>query len=180
MRGRDEFALLGSAFNDMANQLQARLAELEAERGRLRDAITRFGEALAATHDVEQLLRVIVEAAVEATGATGARLVADDGRDRRDRRPGRRRRAARAAARPPGATTFGTLSARRRRFDEEQRMTAGSLASHAAIALENARLHRDRRAAGARRRPHRHRQPPPVRGRADRGDLAAPTGSARR
>ena len=88
VRGRDEFALLGSAFNDMANQLQARLAELENERGRLRGAITRFGEALAATHDVGTLLRVIVEAAVEATGATGARLVADDGRDRRGRRPG--------------------------------------------------------------------------------------------
>ena len=49
VRGRDEFAMLGNAFNEMANQLQARLDELEAERGRLRDAITRFGEALAAT-----------------------------------------------------------------------------------------------------------------------------------
>ena len=58
VRGRDEFALLGTAFNDMANQLQARLAELEGERSRLRDAITRFGEALAATHDVDTLLRV--------------------------------------------------------------------------------------------------------------------------
>src|SRR5207247_6300528 len=80
VRGRDEFALLGTAFNEMANQLQARLAELEDERGRVRDAITRFGEALAATHDIGTLLRVIAEAAVEATGATGARLVADDGR----------------------------------------------------------------------------------------------------
>src|SRR5581483_7189494 len=80
VRGRDEFALLGTAFNDMANQLEARLAELEEERGRLRDAITRFGEALAATHDINQLLRVIVEAAVEATGAAGAELLADDGR----------------------------------------------------------------------------------------------------
>ena len=77
VRGTDEFALLGTAFNDMASQLQARLDELEDERGRLRDAITRFGEALAASNDVDQLLRVIVEAAVEATGATGARLVAD-------------------------------------------------------------------------------------------------------
>ena len=79
IKGRDEFAMLGTAFNDMANQLEARLAELEAERGRLRDAITRFGEALAATHDVNQQLRVIVEAAVEATAAEGARLLADDG-----------------------------------------------------------------------------------------------------
>src|SRR5438445_6468444 len=43
VRGRDEFAVLGDAFNEMADQLQTRLDELEAERGRLRDAITRFG-----------------------------------------------------------------------------------------------------------------------------------------
>jgi diguanylate cyclase (GGDEF)-like protein len=141
VRGRDEFALLGSAFNDMANQLQARLAELEDERGRLRGAITRFGEALAATHDVGTLLRVIVEAAVEATGATGARLVADDGRIVEAGDPdaaGERLELPLTA----GRTTFGKLSLVGAIFDEEQRMTAGSLASHAAIALENARLHR--------------------------------------
>jgi diguanylate cyclase (GGDEF)-like protein len=141
VRGRDEFALLGSAFNDMANQLQARLAELEDERGRLRGAITRFGEALAATHDVGTLLRVIVEAAVEATGATGARLVADDGRIVETGDPdadGERLELPLTA----GRTTFGKLSLVGDVFDEEQRMTASSLASHAAIALENARLHR--------------------------------------
>ena len=141
VRGRDEFALLGSAFNDMANQLQARLAELEDERGRLRGAITRFGEALAATHDVGTLLRVIVEAAVEATGADGARLVADDGRIVETGDPdadGERLELPLIA----GRTTFGKLSLVGEVFDEEQRMTAGSLASHAAIALENARLHR--------------------------------------
>src|SRR2546421_711606 len=36
VRGRDEFAVLGRAFNDMADQLEARLAELDSERGRLR------------------------------------------------------------------------------------------------------------------------------------------------
>src|SRR6266516_5900943 len=34
VRGRDEFAALSAAFNDMAAQLEARLAELEAERAR--------------------------------------------------------------------------------------------------------------------------------------------------
>jgi diguanylate cyclase (GGDEF)-like protein len=141
VRGRDEFALLGTAFNDMANQLQARLAELESERGRLRDAISRFGEALAATHDVNSLLRVIVEAAVESTGALGARLAADDGRlveigavDSGEESLQLPLTAAR--------TTFGTLTLFGTSFDDEQRMTASSLASHAAIALENARLHR--------------------------------------
>jgi HAMP domain-containing protein len=51
VKGRDEFADLGRAFNEMADQLQARLGELEAERTRVRDATMRFGEALAATHD---------------------------------------------------------------------------------------------------------------------------------
>jgi len=140
VRGRDEFARLGTSFNEMASQLEARLAELDSERGRLRDAITRFGEALAATHDVSQLLRVIVEAAVEATGAQGARLVADDG-------------TLVETGEPDGAvqltfelnaarTVFGTLTIFGDAFDDEQRLSASSLASHAAIALENARLHR--------------------------------------
>jgi diguanylate cyclase (GGDEF)-like protein len=141
VRGRDEFALLGAAFNDMANQLESRLAELEKERGRLRDAVARFGEALAATHDVDTLLGVIVEAAVEATGATGAQLRAEGGTivESGDfTAEGERLELPLTAARE----TFGTLILVGTSFDEEQRMTASSLASHAAIALENARLHR--------------------------------------
>ena len=141
VRGKDEFALLGTAFNDMANQLQARLDELDDERGRLRDAITRFGEALAASHDVDQLLRVIVEAAVEATGATGASLAADGGEVFVSGDPS----AAGERLELPitaGRETFGTLTLVGESFTVEQRMTATSLASHAAIALENARLHR--------------------------------------
>jgi diguanylate cyclase (GGDEF)-like protein len=141
VRGRDEFARLGSAFNEMANQLEERLAELEAERGRLRGAITRFGEALSATHDVQQLLRVIVEAALDSTGATGATLRAEDGSVIESGDPGAEgeRLELPLAA---GRETFGTLVLVGPSFDAEQRMTAGSLASHAAIALENARLHR--------------------------------------
>jgi len=141
VRGRDEFAMLGTAFNDMANQLEARLAELEAERARLRDAITRFGEALAATHDVNQQLRVIVEAAVEATGADGARLLASDGTVVETGEPdaeGERIEFGLTA----GRTVFGTLTIVGQAFDTDQRLAASSLASHAAIALENARLRR--------------------------------------
>jgi diguanylate cyclase (GGDEF)-like protein len=141
VRGHDEFAMLATAFNDMANQLQSRLAELDDERARLRDAITRFGEALAATHDVGTLLRVIVEAAVEATGATGARLLADDGRIVETGDPdavGEQLQFPLTA----GRATFGTLTLVGTAFDNDQRITANSLASHAVIALENARLHR--------------------------------------
>jgi len=141
VKGRDELAMLGSAFNDMANQLESRLAELESERGRLRDVISSFGEALTATHDVDQLLRVVVEAALEATGASGARLLALDGGIVESGHPdaeGERFEVALAA----GGRTFGTLELVGAGFDEDERKTAASLASHAAVALENARLHR--------------------------------------
>jgi HAMP domain-containing protein len=70
VRGRDELATLGRAFNEMSGQLAA-------ERGRVQDAVDRFGKALAATHDPFMLLNVIVESAVEATGAAGGRLIVD-------------------------------------------------------------------------------------------------------
>ena len=108
-----------------AHQLEARLVDLEAESARLRDAITRFGEALAATHDINQLLRVIVEAAVEATGASGARLLADDGTIVETGEPdseGERLEFKLTA----GRTDFGALTITGDTFDEEQRLAAGS------------------------------------------------------
>jgi diguanylate cyclase (GGDEF)-like protein len=141
VQGRDEFARLGLAFNEMADQLEARVAELDAERGRLRDATVRFGEALAATHDVDQLLRVIVETVVEATGATGGIVVGLGGEVVRsgtlsDR--GERFELPLTA----GRQSFGTLTLSGRGFTLDQRRTAATLVAHAAIALENARLHR--------------------------------------
>jgi diguanylate cyclase (GGDEF)-like protein len=141
VEGRDEFARLGIAFNEMADQLEARLAELEAERGRLRDATVRFGEALAATHDVDQLLRVIVETVVEATGATGGLVVGLGGEvvqvgpisDRGERFE---------LPLTAGSQSFGTLTLSGRGFSDDQRHTAASLVAHAGVALENARLHR--------------------------------------
>ena len=141
VRGRDEFARLGLAFNEMADQLEARVEELGAERARLRDANVRFGEALAATHDVDQLLRVIVETVVETTGATGGLVVGLAGEvvqsgtltDRGERFE---------LPLTAGRQSFGTLSLSGRGFTDEQRRTAATLVAHAAIALENARLHR--------------------------------------
>ena len=141
VRGRDELALLGRSFNDMADQLEARLHELEAERERVRDAFSRFGEALAATHDVDQLLRVIVDVAVEATGASSGILVATSGDVFRAGEPV----AGDASLELPlsaGRNDFGVLMLHGSAFGPEERMTAASLASHAAVALENARLHR--------------------------------------
>jgi diguanylate cyclase (GGDEF)-like protein len=140
VRGRDEFAALSVAFNDMAEQLEARLAELEAERARVRDQLARFGDALAATHDSKQLLRIVAEAAAEATSARGCRIVSYDSSVVTSGDPdgeGERLILPLTAA----GVSFGTLELVSDSFDEEQRLNAASLASHAVVALENARLH---------------------------------------
>jgi HAMP domain-containing protein len=79
VHGNDEFAQVGRAFNHMASELQQRLQELEEERLRVQRAVNRFGEALEATHDPGQLVRVVVESAVEATGSTGGVVLGPEG-----------------------------------------------------------------------------------------------------
>lgn len=141
VRGRDELAVLARSFNEMAGQLEERLAELEAERRRLRNAVGRFGEALGATHDLEQLLRVIVETAVEATTAVGGSFI------------GARRElvefgdvgAGGETIRLPlsrGRIEFGVLTLVGPEFKADEILTAKSLAHQASVALDNVRLHR--------------------------------------
>jgi diguanylate cyclase (GGDEF)-like protein len=139
--GTDEFGRLGLAFNEMADQLEARLEELGAERARLRDSTVRFGDALAATHDVDQLLRVIVETVVETTGATGGLVVGLGGEIVQSGSLSERGESFELPL-TAGRQSFGTLTLSGRGFTVEQRRTAASLVAHAAIALENARLHR--------------------------------------
>jgi diguanylate cyclase (GGDEF)-like protein len=142
VRGRDEFGQLAEAFNAMGAQLEARVLELESERSRLARATNRIGDALAATHDVDQLLTVVVVTAVEATGAYGGFVRGHDGIER-------------ACVGVPdaglqtlelplrgGRRTFGTLVLAGPQFGTEERETAATLAGQAVIALENARLHR--------------------------------------
>jgi len=141
VQGRDEFALLGRTFNEMAAQLQTRLDELERQRGRLRDVIARFGEALGATHDADQLMRLIVEAAVEATSAKGGVIISSSGELIQAGKPGEGGDKIEVPL-SAGEVTFGSLLLFGDDFEDEDRMTAVSLASHAVVALENARLHR--------------------------------------
>jgi two-component system cell cycle response regulator len=141
VRGRDELARLGDAFNQMADQLQFRLEELESERHRLREAVSRFGDALAATHDTDQLLRAIVETAVEATGATGGMLIGSDGAVVEVGTPGTGSDQLELPLRA-STSTFGTLFLFGRSFDAESRLTAASLVGQSVIALDNAKLHR--------------------------------------
>ncbi|HZT85196.1 MAG TPA: GGDEF domain-containing protein [Gaiellaceae bacterium] len=140
VRGRDEFAALGEALNDMAAQLEARLAELESERARAREARARFGEALAATHDSQQLLRIVAAAAVEATAARGSRITSADGSvvSRGDVDGDGERLVLPLIA---AGERFGTLELVADEFGKEERMNAASLVAHAVVALENARLH---------------------------------------
>ena len=142
VRGRDEFARLGTTFNEMAAQLETRLEELAEERGRTRDALTRFGEALAATNDPLQLLPVIVESIVEATGAAGGRLLADGQELARAGRPDSGRRSLEV---PLGKVSEESglllLTPRDADFSDDARELAYWLGSQAWTALENARLH---------------------------------------
>jgi diguanylate cyclase (GGDEF)-like protein len=140
VRGSDEFAALGAALNDMAAQLEARLTELKAERERAREALAHFGEALAATHDSKQLLRIVAAAAAEATSARGCRIASADGFVVESGDPaaeGERLTLPLSASRGQ----FGTLELVGDSFSEEERMNAASLTAQAVVALENARLH---------------------------------------
>ncbi len=141
VEGNDEFAQLGRAFNRMATQLEQRLGELETERVRVQEAVARFGEALAATHDVRQLVRVVVESAVEATGATGGVVLGPEGEVARTGDP----HAGSARIALPlrvGSSDFGLLVLTGDEFDAGDIEAATSLAAQVVVALENARLHR--------------------------------------
>jgi len=141
VRGNDEFAQLGRAFNRMASQLEQRLGELEQERLRVQEAVARFGEALAATHDVGQLIRVVVESAVEAIGAAGGLVLGPDGELARAGDPDA---GAERIALPlrVGSSDFGLLVLTGDGFDPGQVEAATSLSAQVVVALENARLHR--------------------------------------
>jgi diguanylate cyclase (GGDEF)-like protein len=111
---------------------------------RSREAAELVGNVLAAGHDVDALLPVILETAVSVTGAVSARLVADG------------KELARAGdadgAGPPlslplaaGSTNDSVLvlfPPRGARFDDEAVELAEWLAGRASIALQNAHLHR--------------------------------------
>jgi diguanylate cyclase (GGDEF)-like protein len=111
---------------------------------RAREAVALVGEALAATHDPDALLPVIVESAVGATGAVGARLVSGGTERVRAGDP--------ESGGPPLSVSLGTGADHvgslliypelDRPFNEDEGRLAHWLAAQASIALENARLHR--------------------------------------
>ena len=74
--GSDEFAALGDEFNTMAQQLEARLDELQRERGRLQESIRRIGQTAAAKLDRDALLEIFVRTAADGVGAGAGRATA--------------------------------------------------------------------------------------------------------
>jgi diguanylate cyclase (GGDEF)-like protein len=140
IRGRDEFARVGVAFNHMADELEHRLRELEAERNRVREVTARFGEALMATHEPAHLIQIVVESAVEATDAAGGLVLGPDGELARAGDPDA---GAERIAFPlrVGSADFGSLVLSSDTFDADQVEAAASLAAQVVVALDNARLH---------------------------------------
>jgi diguanylate cyclase (GGDEF)-like protein len=127
-----------AASRDRRRPLGPRAAPRRLDGGR--DALALVGDALAATHDPEALLPVILGAAIEATGATGGKLVA-----------GSRELSAGMATKRGGSLVVPlgdghdagslVLYPPTGGFPDEARDLAGWLATQASIALENARLH---------------------------------------
>jgi diguanylate cyclase (GGDEF)-like protein len=114
------------------------------EATRVREAMRLVGDALAATHDPEALLPVILQSAIEATGAVGARVVAGGTEIARAGRPG-------SGGRPldlrlgTDDEDIGLLllyPPAGGAFDGDAVQLANWLAAQASIALENERLHR--------------------------------------
>ena len=80
-RGRpagDELTQLGVTIDEISTELTSRMGELEAERGRFKETLQRYGETLAATHDLNALVGAVLDTAVQATRARGGRLLLYD------------------------------------------------------------------------------------------------------
>ena len=140
VRGRDEFADLAGSFNSMADQLRTRLLELELQRTRLRESLSRTGDLLTATHDLDQLLSLIASAAVEAADAEGAVLLGEHGAVIE---VGTLADDAKTFELPIATreSRFGILVLYAAELDEDNLLATRALVAQGANALENARLH---------------------------------------
>lgn len=142
VRGQDEFATLGRSFNDMAAQLETRVEELADARSGIKLAVSRFGEALAATHEPHALMPLIVQSVVDATGAVGGMLMRDGKEIARAGDPS-------LGGKPleisiptdEGDDHVLLLTPPGDDFSEDARELAYWLSRQAGVALDNARLH---------------------------------------
>ncbi len=124
--------------------LRRALDEPPGRRGRrTRAAATLVGNALAAGHDRDALLPVILDSAVAVTGASGARIVADGVEVARSGQVsvGRPPLVFALSAGPGQDAQLLLEPPARGDFDEESVQIAEWLAGRASIALQNAHLH---------------------------------------
>ena len=75
VEGKDEFAELGREFNDMSQQLEAKIEEVERKRTELEETIRRVGDALATGLDRHGLVALAVRQAVDACEAEVGRAL---------------------------------------------------------------------------------------------------------
>lgn len=62
---RDEVGQLAKAFNEMAMRLSEHIEQLNESREKLKRALTRFGQTLRSTHDLDQLLNEVVDTSID-------------------------------------------------------------------------------------------------------------------
>jgi diguanylate cyclase (GGDEF)-like protein len=129
---------------ESVDRRRARDGRTSADEARVREAVALVGDALAATHDPEALLPVILQSAIEATGAVGARLVSGGTEVVRAGKPdaGDKPLALKLGSDDEGIGRLMLYPPRGGSFDGEAEQLAHWLAAQASIAIENERLHR--------------------------------------
>ena len=137
--GEGEIELLLAIAAQVAQTIEHAKLYAEAQRrvGEL-EALARISEAVSESLYVEESLEAIVRATMDAVGATGAALVLEDGRIARpEGRAGRH--AVRTALRWKGRKIGELVCDRDAPFTDAERALLGSIANHAAVALEHGR-----------------------------------------
>ncbi|MCA1713317.1 MAG: diguanylate cyclase, partial [Actinobacteria bacterium] len=82
IQSRDEVGRLAGTFNTMTSELRTYVRALEASRDELQSGLSRLGDTLSSTHDLDRILTVVLETAMASTRAQGgAVLLFSPGRD---------------------------------------------------------------------------------------------------
>jgi diguanylate cyclase (GGDEF)-like protein len=82
VRSRDEVGRLATSFNAMTDELRTYVRALEASRDELQAGLSRLGDTLSSTHDLDRILAVVLETAMASTRAqAGMVLLFGPGRD---------------------------------------------------------------------------------------------------
>jgi diguanylate cyclase (GGDEF)-like protein len=69
VRSRDEVGRLAETFNEMTDDLRTYVRALEASRDELQSGLSRLGDTLSSTHDLDRILTVVLETAMASTRA---------------------------------------------------------------------------------------------------------------